>query len=104
MRKTVNWGILSTGRISEKFAADLQFVPNARLAAVGSRDNDGQTESFEFSYKGMGYEYEAEEVTNCLQRDLKESALLPLDFSLRLIRVLDKMRKQCGIKYQADCD
>jgi predicted dehydrogenase len=64
--------------------------------------NDGQAETFEFSYKGMGYEYEAEEVTNCLQRDLKESDLLPLEFSLRLIRVLDMMRKKCGISYQAD--
>lgn len=64
--------------------------------------NDGQTEAFEFSYKGMGYEYEAEEVTSCLQRDLKESDLLPLEFSLRLIRVLDMMRKKCGITYQAD--
>ena len=58
--------------------------------------NDGQAESFEFSHKGLGYEYEAAEVTNCMQKDLKESSLLPLDFSLRLIR------KKCGIKYQAD--
>jgi predicted dehydrogenase len=65
--------------------------------------NDGQTESFEFSSQGMGYEYEAAEATNCLQKGLKESALLPLDFSLRLIRVLDRMRKQCGLAYQADC-
>lgn len=66
--------------------------------------NDGQTESFEFSYKGMGYEYEAAEVTICLQKDLKESDLLPLDFSLTLIRVLDRMRKKCGITYPADRD
>jgi predicted dehydrogenase len=66
--------------------------------------NDQETQSFEFSYQRMGYEYEAAEVTNCIQRDLKESALLPLDFSLRLIRVLDKMRKLCGITYQADRD
>jgi predicted dehydrogenase len=66
--------------------------------------NDGKMEAFEFSYKGMGYEYEAEEVTSCLQRDLKESDFLPLEFSLRLIRVLDMIRKKCGIKYQADRD
>jgi hypothetical protein len=52
----------------------------------------------------MGYEYEAAEATNCMQKGLKESAFIPLDFSLRLIRVLDRMRKQCGIAYQADCD
>jgi predicted dehydrogenase len=64
--------------------------------------NDGQEEAFEYSYRGMGYEYEAEEVTSCLQRDMKESDLLPLEFSLRLIRVLDRIRKKCGIAYQAD--
>jgi len=48
MGKNINWGILSTGRISEKFAFDLQFVPNARLAAVGSRD---AARAFEFAGK-----------------------------------------------------
>jgi dihydrodiol dehydrogenase / D-xylose 1-dehydrogenase (NADP) len=48
MGRTISWGILSTGRISEKFALDLQLVPNARLAAVGSRNRD---RAFEFARK-----------------------------------------------------
>jgi predicted dehydrogenase len=31
------WGILATGGIAEKFAADLRHVPDAELVAVGSR-------------------------------------------------------------------
>lgn len=31
------WGILGPGAIAEKFAAELSFVPDATLAAVGSR-------------------------------------------------------------------
>jgi predicted dehydrogenase len=64
--------------------------------------NDGQSETFDFSYRGMGYEYEAEEVTSCLQKGLKESDLLPLELSLQMIKVLDLMRKKCGITYQVD--
>jgi predicted dehydrogenase len=64
--------------------------------------NNGSTETFEFQYKGTGYEFEAEEVTNCLLRDLKESHSMPLDFSLKLIRILDILRKKCGIKYAMD--
>lgn len=33
----VRWGILGTGAIAEKFATGLQSLPDARLAAVGSR-------------------------------------------------------------------
>jgi hypothetical protein len=45
---------------------------------------------------------EAEEVTKCLQKGLKEHPLLPLDFSIKLIRILDKLRFESGIKYISD--
>lgn len=36
----MNWGILAPGHIARKFAEDLQYVPGARIAAVGSRSLD----------------------------------------------------------------
>lgn len=33
----VRWGIVGPGRIAERFASDLRWVPNARLVAVASR-------------------------------------------------------------------
>ncbi|MFT4033656.1 MAG: Gfo/Idh/MocA family oxidoreductase [Siphonobacter sp.] len=36
----MNWGILAPGHIARKFAEDLQYVPEAKLAAVGSRSMD----------------------------------------------------------------
>jgi len=38
MTERVGWGILGTGRIAVKFAADLRHAPGALLAAVGSRN------------------------------------------------------------------
>lgn len=36
--KTINWGILSTGHISNKFAKALAILPQAKLVAVASRN------------------------------------------------------------------
>ncbi len=64
--------------------------------------NDGKTENVEYNYPCNGYEYEAIEVTNCLLNDRCESRQMSLDFSIKLIRLLDRIRKQCGIKYAMD--
>lgn len=37
MTDTIGWGILATGKIARAFATDLRAVPDARIAAVGSR-------------------------------------------------------------------
>jgi predicted dehydrogenase len=52
--------------------------------------------------KGNGYEYEAQHVTDCLQKGLMESPIRTLDDTLLLMETLDTIRKKAGIKYEAD--
>ncbi len=52
--------------------------------------------------KGLGYYLEADHVMNCLDKGLSESPMLPLNFSLELIEVLDEIRKQIDVVYPAD--
>ncbi|MEM7530664.1 MAG: Gfo/Idh/MocA family oxidoreductase [Chloroflexota bacterium] len=40
MTKPFNWGILATGRITQKFAGCIESVPDANLLAVGSRSQE----------------------------------------------------------------
>jgi predicted dehydrogenase len=35
--KTLNWGIVSTGQIADKFCGDMPHVPNAKIMAVAAR-------------------------------------------------------------------
>ena len=52
-----------------------------------------------FTPPAMGYQYEAVEVMNCIEKGLKESPVVPLSFSLNLARTLDAVRKKAGIIY-----
>jgi predicted dehydrogenase len=56
---TIGWGILGPGRIARSFAADLLVVPDARLVASGSRDEQ-RAAAFAAEYGGRAHgSYEA---------------------------------------------
>jgi predicted dehydrogenase len=58
-----------------------------------------EKEEFVYSPPAMGYHWEAEEVMNCLDEERTESRVVPLSFSLNLIRTLDRIRKAAGISF-----
>ena len=51
---------------------------------------------------GLGYHYEAAHVQYCLAQGLTESPLLPLAFSLDLMRTLDAVRAEIGLRYPGE--
>jgi hypothetical protein len=61
--------------------------------------NGKEKEEFIFNPPVMGYHFEAEEVMHCLDLGLKESPVVPLSFSLDLIKTLDRIRKAAGIVF-----
>jgi predicted dehydrogenase len=52
--------------------------------------------------KGNGYEYEAQHVVECLQKNLKESPIMTHAKTLLMMQVLDIIRMKAGIHYPAD--
>ncbi len=67
---------------------------------VMTLSREGQPdERIEFPLAGNGYEYEATEVMDCLRAGKLESSLMPLDESLSIMRTLDALRVQWGLKY-----
>jgi predicted dehydrogenase len=54
MAKTVGWGIIGIGRIGFEFAESLRFLPDNRVAAVGSRSLD-RAKTLTAKYGGNPY-------------------------------------------------
>ncbi len=48
---------------------------------------------------GVGYTHEIDEVNRCLHLGLTESPLMPLDDTLDMMRLLDGVRAQIGLRY-----
>ena len=60
---------------------------------------DGIVEIFEFEFKSNGYQLEAQEVTDCILKGITQSNRWSLNDSLKLVQLLDSVRKECGIVY-----
>jgi len=52
-----------------------------------------------FDYQVLGYQYEAAEMMRCMREGKLESDLVPHQFSLDLMELLDEIRGQIGLIY-----
>ena len=52
-----------------------------------------------FDYQVLGYQYEAAEMMRCMRAGKLESDLVPHQFSLDLMELLDEIRGQIGLVY-----
>ncbi len=59
----------------------------------------GEAEEITVPRTGIGYTHEIDEVNRCLRAGLTESPLLPLDDTLDMMRLLDGVRAQIGLRY-----
>ena len=64
------------------------------LALTGQEDN-----TIEIPLVGNGYNYEAAEVMHCLQAGKLESDTMPLDETLAIMKTMDQIRAQWGLRY-----
>ena len=74
------------------------FCPGGLTLSVA-----GEAEQvFDFSETGNGYRYQAMEVNQCLRDGRQESELMPLEETLAVMKTLDEIRRQLGVRYAAD--
>jgi predicted dehydrogenase len=61
--------------------------------------NEMQPESIHLPYTGNGYQFEAQEVVDCLRDGKTESEIMPLRDSESLMGTMDTIRRQWGLTY-----
>jgi len=64
--------------------------------------SDGTEEEYIYKPEAKGYQFEAVEVMECLDRGLTRSKVVSEEFSLSLIRTLDRIRYDAGIIYPCE--
>jgi predicted dehydrogenase len=62
----------------------------------------GKEKVFEMPFTSTGLNYEAQEVMDCLAAGRTESTVMPLDETLAVMRTLDEIRRQWGLKYPVE--
>ncbi|MCS7064835.1 MAG: Gfo/Idh/MocA family oxidoreductase [Fimbriimonadales bacterium] len=63
---------------------------------------DGSEELIQHAYTGDGLQFEIRHVHDCLRQGLTESPWMPLDETLRMLRLLDRIRAQWGLIYPGE--
>jgi predicted dehydrogenase len=64
--------------------------------------SDGKIEEYTYKPDARGYHFEASEVMRCLDKGMKRSETVSEEFSLKLIRTLDRIRADAGIVYPCE--
>lgn len=79
-----------------------KIMLNRRFFAPTTIDiiyHNGTNEHVAVPSQGNGYNYEAQEVMRCLDQNLTESPMMPLDFTFDIMNMMDDIRKECGLVY-----
>ncbi len=77
---------------------ELFAVPTKASLYIDNKEVDVMEEAI----IGNALNYEAEEVMRCMNEGLKESPHMPLDESIQIMGIMDKIRKPWGLVYPND--
>ena len=62
--------------------------------------NAGQTETLDFNYNSIGYNFETEHFNQLIRDNKKESPIMSFQKSTELIDLLDMVKAQIGLRYE----
>jgi predicted dehydrogenase len=73
--------------------------PWHKSQAITLRKNSAEVSTFEMPFPGIGFQFQLRHVTECLQKGLKESPMMPYSLSLWMAETADEILRQGGVVY-----
>ena len=86
-----------TGTLGQIVIPNFLSAHSAELTITGS-----EPVKYEPVFESIGYNYEAAEVIHCLRAGKTESDIMPLDETLSIMKTMDAMRAEWGLKYPCE--
>jgi len=86
-----------TGTLGQIVIPNFLSAHSAELTITGS-----EPVKYEPVFESTGYNYEAAEVIRCLRTGKTESDIMPLDETLSIMKTMDAMRAEWGLKYPCE--
>ena len=77
-------------------------APFYAATAATLRHSNGEAEEVQIPLTGNGYNYQAAAVMDCLRASELQSSVMPLDESLAIMQLLDRLRAQIGLVYPGE--
>jgi len=78
------------------------YAPESTLEFYPDKPDSKQVIDVTNIREGHGYQYEASHVCECLKQGLTESPVMSFSDTLLQMKILDRIRKLAGIRYDAD--
>ncbi len=78
------------------------MIPEFTGASSFELVKDGKSEKYELPCTPNGFFYQAQEATTCFAEGRKESAVMPLNETVQLMKIMDHLRSQWGLKYPVE--
>lgn len=89
---------------SEGYIEFPQFPAGERFTIVKHEGTNEEIETLEISKENHenGFIYQVEEVVNCIREGKLQSDIIPLNETISIMEVMDKMRKEWGVVYSCE--
>lgn len=77
-------------------------IPHFYSASEFEVVTETASQTYNFPYKGNGFEEEIEECNRCILAGKTQSDIMPLEQSAAILQLMDAIRKQAGITFDVD--